>query len=195
MAASVNPDDAAKEQPLPREPDPRGEGGSADAAESNLWTGRTDWRHYAGRLLLWAGGNVLLAGVLGWAAARFDWGRWGTTWVVVAIVLVSGAWIVGRVALKILGSRYRLTTQRLFIERGLFSQTIDQTELIRVDDVQLRKTFVDRLLGLGTVAILSTDASDRQTLIEGVANPEAVAEAIRSRMRALRKRSLFVESL
>ena len=57
------------------------------------------------------------------------------------------------------------------------------------------KSVTDRLFGLGTVAILTTDASDRELRIEGITQPEHVAESIRGRMRTMRQKSLFVERL
>jgi hypothetical protein len=72
---------------------------------------------------------------------------------------------------------------------------VDQTELIRVDDVRIHKTLLDRIFGLGTIAILSTDATDREVVIAGVADPDQVAEALRRNMRTLRQKSLFVEHL
>lgn len=174
-----------------------GDGAALDpGAETELWTGRTQWKHYAGRLVLWVVGNILVAVLLGWLASHVGWlTARGVFWVIVGIIVVSGILVVGRVFIRILGLRYRLTTQRLFIERGILSRTVDQTELIRVDDVRLYKSFLDRLFGLGSVAILSTDATDREILIEGIAEAEQVAEAIRAHMRVLRRKSLFVENL
>ncbi|MFQ5494635.1 MAG: PH domain-containing protein [Phycisphaerae bacterium] len=165
-------------------------------AETAIWTGRTNWRHFIGRLLLWAAGNVGGALVIFNIVGRIDgWGTWQALGGTAGLMLVSALVVLGPIAITILGRRYRLTSQRLFIERGLLSQTIDQTELIRVDDVRIRKTFLDRLMGLGSVAILSTDATDREIVIEGIAGPESVAEAIRTRMRTMRRKSLFVENL
>lgn len=174
-----------------------GDGEEVEAgAESDLWVGRTHWKHYAGRLALWALGNVLVAIVVGWLAAEADGlGTRGAVGIIVLVLVISGLFIVGRVVLHIMGHRYRLTTQRLFIERGILSQTIDQTELIRVDDVRVHKSLSDRLFGLGSVAILSTDASDREIRIDGIAGPDRVAEALRTRMRSMRRKSLFVENL
>lgn len=174
-----------------------GDGAPIDPArETPLWTGRTSWKHYAGRVSLW----VLLvigSGVILWLVAPGK--EWLTLWrgtqIVVGVAVLTGLLILGPAAWRIWSCRYRLTTQRLFIERGIINQTIDHTELIRVDDVRIQKTLFDRFMGLGTVIIFSTDASDAKTVIEGVDQPEVVAEHIRTNMRALRKKSLFVENL
>ena len=179
----------------------KGVGGNGTAldvgAETDIWTGRTHWHHYAGRLALWLVGNVMAIVLVIWLARRIEWLSFRAGFaILVVILLVSGLeMVVRRAFLNILRHRYRLTTQRLFIERGILSRTIDQTELIRVDDVRLYKGFLDRLLGLGSVAVVSTDATDREVVIEGIAEPEKVAEAIRTRMRTMRRKSLFVENL
>jgi len=176
-------------RPPPDEP-------STSAEEYELWTGRTSWKHFTTRLLLWLFGNIAAATGIIWIAgqtARFESKH--AFWAIVAILVLSGFAIPARIVLRILGERYRLTSQRLFIARGIVSQTIDQTELVRVDDVRIHKTLVDRLFGLGTVAIVSTDATDRETAIVGVADAEGIAEAIRSHVRAMRRKSLYVESL
>ena len=111
------------------------------------------------------------------------------------LVVIVGGILAGPVTWTILSHRYRLTTQRLIIERGILSQTIDQTELVRVDDVRIHKSLADRVLGLGSVGVISTDATDREILIPGVAGPERLADAIRSRMRAARQRAVYVENV
>jgi len=171
-------------------------GGTAAGPEAAVWTGRTSWRHYAGRVCLWFLGNAAAAVIIAMLAQRSQTMTGMHAFgLVAALAGISAIIALLPVALVILGSRYRLTTERLIIERGILSQTIDQTELIRVDDVRIHKSLLDRILGLGTVAIISTDVTDREILVPGVVGAEEVAEAVRARVRALRKKSLFVENL
>jgi len=164
--------------------------------ETELWTGRTSWKHYAGRVSLWIVANVLFAALIGWLASARKWFELpGVIWIVLGGVFVSGLIFIIPVFLRIISRRYRLTSQRLFIERGILNQTIDQTELIRVDDVRLEKTLIDRVFGLGTVSLLSTDVTDRLVVIEGIDNADRVAEAVRTNMRTQRGKALFVENL
>lgn len=171
--------------------------GAEDEAETELWVGRTHWKHFLGRLLVWLLGNVGFLALAAWITPHVEWlSASRSAMIVVGVLLLSGLEVgLRRVLLPILQRRYRLTTQRLFIERGIFSQTVDQTELIRVDDVRLHKTFLDRLVGLGTVAVISTDATDREVVMEGIEKPEEVAEFIRTQMRLMRRKSLFIENL
>jgi len=116
--------------------------------------------------------------------------------VFVALWLLNSIEFIGRrVAWRILQKGYRLTSERLFIEIGVLSRTVDQTELVRVDDVRVHQSLMDRVFGLGSVEVVSTDATDRNVMIEGIADPDRVAEMVRENMRSLRRKSLFVENL
>lgn len=165
-------------------------------AERALWVGRTHWKHYIGRLALWLLVIFAVAVAVGWAAESLDGLDWrGAFWIDAAVIGLTGIWVLGGVAWRILSCRYRLTSQRLFIEQGILSQTIDQTELVRVDDVRIRKSLTDRIFALGTVVVSSTDATDRQVTIVGIREPDRVAELIRANMRTMRRRSLYVENI
>lgn len=163
--------------------------------EVELWTGRTHWKHFLPRIGLW----FLAAVVVTWIVLKLfknDTSDSSASWIVALLWLVSGAIVLGQIAIRILGHRYRVTTQRLFIERGILSQTIDQTELIRVDDVRVHKTVLDRICGLGTVEVVSTDATDKSLKLVGISRPELVGEHIRNNMRILRnRRGLYVENV
>lgn len=190
---------------LPENPPPKtlathegqgGDGASPDpAAEQPLWQGRTDWRYFAGRCALAVVGLIVAWIIVGYAAARTSMSGWSAFIICLLLTALTVVGVGGWVMLQIIRTRYRLTDQRLFIERGVFAQTIDQIELIRVDDVRLKKKFIDRFFGIGSIELLTTDTSDTHLIIDGVAKPEEIAEHIRTRMRELRSRSLFIENL
>jgi len=173
-----------------------GDGAKIDPSEeSDLWEGRTKWQHFIPSLMV---GMLAIIVVIWISLSLKGWRNWSASSVFMfdfIATTVIGLTVIGRLVWTIFSSRYRLTTQRLFVERGLISQTIDQTELIRVDDVRIHKTFLDRVFGPGSIEVMSTDATDRGLKIVGVADPDKIAEAIRVHMRTLRKRSLFVENI
>lgn len=170
---------------------------SADTqTERELWQGRTHFAHFSVRLGTWAALSMACALGIAVLGQRVDWLDWKAVTAAVAVTtLLTTVIILSPVVLEVYGVRYRVTSQRVFVHRGLLSQTIDQTELMRVDDVRIHKTLVDRLFGLGSVAIVSTDFSDGELRILGIAKPEALAESIRACTRSLRHRALYVENL
>lgn len=164
--------------------------------EQELWAGRTSFRHFAGSITIWLVANIgILIGVLYLirGAGKLSWAT--GIWIILAGLLVTAILILSRAFGMILGRRYRLTSQRLFVERGLLGTTTDQMELTRVEDIRVQKSFMDRVFGVGTVDLLTTDVTDRGVIIEGITEADTVAELIRARMRTLRGRSVFVENL
>jgi membrane protein YdbS with pleckstrin-like domain len=165
------------------------------AAETTLWTGRTHWHHYFGRVVLAVIAAALIWWVISALASHYAWPARTASTVAALISLLILAVVSASILYRIIQCRYRLTNQRLFVERGIIRQTIDQTELIRVDDVRVHKALVDRFLRMGSIEVHSTDATDAALLIVGVKDADHVSELLRTNMRALRSRSLFVERL
>ncbi len=157
--------------------------------EKDLWSGRTSWRHYLGSMIV----GLLIVIVLLYATGK--WGPAGSVSWMLWLAFIAAIVYAGRVGYLIFRTRYRLTSERLFIERGILSQTIDQTELIRVDDVRVHKSILDRVFGLATIEIMSTDSTHASVRIDGVADGDRVGELVRAHMRTARRSTLFMESL
>ncbi|MBN2447647.1 MAG: PH domain-containing protein [Phycisphaerae bacterium] len=161
------------------------------ANEQDLWRGRASWKTLYPTLVLWALLTIVVCVLLKMSAESWQPMWWGLlVCVVVLIVLVI------RGAYRIIARSYRITTQRLFIRRGIMTQTVDQTELLRVDDVSMRQTLLERVLGIGQVSITSSDRSDQKITLTGIAEPALVQEHIRRHTRMVQgKRTLFMEQL
>ena len=76
--------------------------------------------------------------------------------------------------------RYRLTQHRFYNEEGFFTKTVDTLELINIEDMTLRQTFVDRMVngGTGTIILISNDQSHPTLKITGIESPRAAFESI-----------------
>lgn len=163
--------------------------------EKDLWAGRMHWHNAWGRVLTWVLINIGFI-VVAWKAPKPEWLTVSRlNWTLLALFGVTTVFLIGGVVIRILQTRYRLTTQRLFIERGILNRTLDQVELIRVDDVRMQQSFIQRLLNVGAVLMMTTDVTDKLITIEGIKEPIRVAEIVRQQMRTLRSRSLYVENL
>lgn len=84
--------------------------------------------------------------------------------------------------------RWELTTERLRVIRGLLSRATDEIELTRVRDVSYEQSLAQRALGIGTVKVVSVDATTPTTLLHDVDEPEQVKELIRQAVREQRQR-------
>ncbi len=161
----------------------------ADDAEEDVWAGKpTLWAH-PGRVF----GSLVAALHLAIFAWITGWGWLG--WVNGGLVPLLAAWAAFNCLYPRLAKSYRLTSQRLFLRRGWLSQTTDQIELIRVDDIRVRRGMLQRLLGVGDVVIYSTDLTDHLCALRGIRNAADVAEKVREHTRRMRKKSLFVEGI
>jgi len=162
------------------------------AREQDVWSGRPCWRAGYGLWLLWAAGAL---GVL-YAAHRYS--EAGSPVRTAAWVLAgaAGMALLVRDALTVLGTGYRLTTQRLFVQTGILSRVMDQIELVRVDDVRLRQGLIDRIVNTGDVEIISSDPTHENLWLDSIAEPMDVMEKLRANVRASRSRgTLFVENV
>ena len=100
----------------------------------------------------------------------------------IGLILLARAWY------RVASTRYRLTTQRLFAQTGLIAKNLEEVELFRVKDVTLSQGVLDRLLGVGTVTVLSTDDTAPELELAGIRDPLAAKEALRTAFRAARQR-------
>jgi uncharacterized Zn finger protein (UPF0148 family) len=83
-------------------------------------------------------------------------------------------------------NKYRLTTERLLVEKGLVGKKADSLDLFRVKDVQVKKSMTQRARGRGDVTVNSTDVSSPALTLESVQEPDKVADQIRELVRASR---------
>jgi uncharacterized membrane protein YdbT with pleckstrin-like domain len=80
-----------------------------------------------------------------------------------------------------LGTRYRVTSQRVIVETGLFSKRVDQLDLYRIVDFVVERSFGQRIMGTGTITIDSMDKTTPVTRIEGIrANVMGLYERVRA---------------
>jgi len=92
---------------------------------------------------------------------------------------------------------FTVTSQRVRVERGLFSKVQDNVELFRVDHFDVLKPLGMRLLGLCRVQLHSSDPEMPMVDLYGIANLEAMADTLREcslRERA-RRRVLPMEQM
>ena len=114
---------------------------------------------------------------------------------VVVICTLGLAWLV--YWLRSLAITFVITTQRVQIERGLFSKAKDSLELFRVDHFDVLKPFGMRLLGLCKVHLHSSDPGMSSVFLYGIPGLEALADTLRDcslRERA-RRRVLPLEQM
>jgi membrane protein YdbS with pleckstrin-like domain len=80
--------------------------------------------------------------------------------------------------------------------RGLLWRQTDRIEVIDIDDVAFTQGPVERVFGLGTVRITSSDQSHPELSLPGIENVQIVAGLIDdARRNERRRRGLYIESV
>lgn len=95
-------------------------------------------------------------------------------WVLIAvlsIVPISVRWLQNKC------TTYLVTNQRVYFEEGVLSHYSSDIPLEKINDVTVRQSIFQRLLGSGTVMVLT--GNDAVTEFENLANLEAFRSAIR----------------
>ncbi len=93
----------------------------------------------------------------------------------------------GRPFLSI-SERYTITSERVRITRGLLGKEREDVELVRIQDIDQKQTFRERLISVGDVNIRSHDRSHPLVILNNVRDPEKVHELLRRAVLEARKR-------
>ena len=75
-------------------------------------------------------------------------------------------------------TRFRLGGDRLFCEKGFLNLKADEILLYRVRDLRLSMTLWQRIFGVGTVTVVSSDKSLPNLELKNVKHPRRVKELV-----------------
>jgi len=93
----------------------------------------------------------------------------------------------GRPFLSIV-TEFVITDERIRIFSGLIGKDREDIELIRIQDIDQKQTFGDRILQIGDIIILSHDSSDPKAVLHNVKDPQEVHEILRRAVLNARKK-------
>ena len=85
-------------------------------------------------------------------------------------------------------TRYRLSEDRLFCEKGFLNLKSDEVLLYRVQDLELTMSLGQRIFGVGTVCVHSSDKSMPHLDLKNVKNPRQVKELIHKNVEEAKNR-------
>ena len=75
-------------------------------------------------------------------------------------------------------TRFRLSEDRLFLEKGFLNINIDEVLLYRVRDLEVNLKLTQRIFGVGTVMVHSSDKSVPVLELTNIKQPREVKEMI-----------------
>lgn len=123
-----------------------------------------------------------------WEGNPSHWNNFGAYVLSVILLPVFGLGLILFLVkyLELRYTRYRLTDQRLQITQGVFSRTTKNLELYRVKDLRLDRSFLQRMVGIGSIAMVTSDFVLKNFSLEGVPDSEHLFEEMRRAVETLR---------
>ena len=73
---------------------------------------------------------------------------------------------------------YSFDEERIFIEKGVFTKQEDEVRLYRVLDISLTRSFGQRIFGMGTIKIDSSDKTMKCFELKNIKNAKEVKEQL-----------------
>ena len=75
---------------------------------------------------------------------------------------------------------YTVTSHRIMMRTGLIANNTNEMEIRHIRGINLRQGVAERLLGIGTLEIISAADGGAEVVFSGISNPVAVKDQIRS---------------
>ena len=156
--------------------------------EEQLWTGGYSAKAMLGIWLSTVAVSVI-AVILG---AMMEIG------VLLVLEMIAVFWFLAMMVLlyRKLHVHYQLTSQRFIHKSGILKRVTDRIEVIDIDDVTYAQGLLQRLLGVGTIKITSSDRSHPELWLHGIDGVQRVAGIIDDiRRQERRRRGLHIEAI
>ena len=83
-------------------------------------------------------------------------------------------------------TRYALSDDRLFLSIGFLSIRDDELLLYRIRDIVTKRTLWQRIFGVGTVTVISSDKSQPTLVLKNIRNPMAFKELLHERVEEMK---------
>lgn len=84
----------------------------------------------------------------------------------------------GFLGLPLSFTKYSLTKERLFVETGFLNSIENEVRLYRILDVQMTRNLGQKMFGLGSINVHSSDASLKDFTIKNIKKPKYVKELL-----------------
>ena len=156
--------------------------------EEQLWTGGYSAKAMLGIWLSTVSASVI-AVILG---AMMEIGA------LLVLEMIAVFWFIAMIVLlyRKLHVHYQLTSQRFIHKSGILKRVTDRIEVIDIDDVTYAQGLLQRLLGVGTIKITSSDRSHPELWLHGIDGVQRVAGIIDDiRRQERRRRGLHIEAI
>jgi membrane protein YdbS with pleckstrin-like domain len=163
----------------------------ADDPEAELWEGSYSPKAMYGE---WVAGAVVTIGAIVLGVLLVPTGVGPL--VIGGLVVLMWLFLIGRMLYLRYSVNYRLTTQRFVHQSGILSRVTDRIEVIDMDDISFAQGPIQRMLGVGTIRITSSDRTHPELVLRGIENVAEVSSLIDNARRKERvRRGLHIEAV
>ena len=83
-------------------------------------------------------------------------------------------------------TRYAMSDDRLFLSIGFLNIQDEEILLYRIRDLSVSRSFSQRLFGVGSITVTSSDKSHPTLLLKNIKDPVAVKELIHSQVEEMK---------
>ena len=165
---------------------------TAAEPEKELWRGGYSSKAMIGAWVISGAITILLliVGIL-WLPREAVW------WLIlVAAMLLPWLYHAAVLCYRRMSVSYRLTTQRFIHELGILRRVNNRIELLDMDDITFEQGLLERLVGVGTIRIGSSDRTDPELVLPGIENVKEVAAILdNARLAERRRRGVHIEQI
>jgi len=145
-----------------------------------IFGGTPSWRAH-----FWANSGAVIVMVAGAAAAaslHLVWERqvdWTTSLIAGSALIVVGFvwWLALNLSRRAI--RYKITTRTIDVESGVLSKKIETLQLWKVRDIEFTQTFLDRLLNVATINIVTHDVTNPTLSLWGVPESREIFDRLK----------------
>jgi uncharacterized membrane protein YdbT with pleckstrin-like domain len=85
-------------------------------------------------------------------------------------------------------TRYRLYEDRLIVSKGFLNIVEDEVMLFRIIDFKVKLNLSQRIFGVGTIELTTSDANNKELLLQSVKIPRDVKQLLSDKVMEQRKR-------
>lgn len=93
-----------------------------------------------------------------------------------------------RLGLPLSFTRYAMAEDRLFVSVGFLNIKDEELLLYRVRDINTSRTLGQRIFGVGTVTVMSSDKTTPSLLLKNIKNPMEVKELLHKQVEEMKIR-------
>jgi len=113
---------------------------------------------------------------------------WPNHFVIIAVEVIGISLLIAP-AIVTKQVRFRISNYRIDYERGFLAKDIKSLELWHVEDMSFHQSVIDRLIGIGTIRVISRDDTMPDLRMRGIPNARKIFEELKQRVIAVKRQT------